>query len=330
MNSLGLSRYALSSCVAAALLAGCGGSQPPIGALGTMPQSRAIATRAARGGSWMLPAGKAGPVYQTGRPLLYVSDYTYNRVTIYHPNAKDPAPFATIIDGLNAPTGDCLDSQGTLYVANEPASNGGWVSEYPLGKTEPSKTITEGIDTPAFCAIDSKGNLWVTNIGGPNATEYLYGSTKPHTVITRGLSYPVGVAIDHSDNLYVSDRANSDVVVYAPGSTTPSRTITDGVTSPVGITIDANGVLYVENITERNVEEYLPGAYHPFKTIVLGLPTPSAITVNGKAWLYVANGAGIHHRVVEFPPGSVIPSERHVSRDVHAPAGVAYYPPLLP
>jgi hypothetical protein len=27
---LNLSRYALSSCVAAAMLAGCGGSQPPI------------------------------------------------------------------------------------------------------------------------------------------------------------------------------------------------------------------------------------------------------------------------------------------------------------
>jgi hypothetical protein len=32
-------RYALSSCVAATMLAGCGGSQPPIGAPGAMPQS---------------------------------------------------------------------------------------------------------------------------------------------------------------------------------------------------------------------------------------------------------------------------------------------------
>jgi hypothetical protein len=30
MMGLNLSRYALSSCVAAAMLAGCGGSQPPI------------------------------------------------------------------------------------------------------------------------------------------------------------------------------------------------------------------------------------------------------------------------------------------------------------
>jgi hypothetical protein len=32
MRSLGLGRYAPSSCVAAAMLTRCGGSQPPIGA----------------------------------------------------------------------------------------------------------------------------------------------------------------------------------------------------------------------------------------------------------------------------------------------------------
>jgi hypothetical protein len=57
-KSLGIGRYALSSWVAAAMLAGCGGSRPPIGAPGTMPQSRAIATQAKHGGSWMLPEAK--------------------------------------------------------------------------------------------------------------------------------------------------------------------------------------------------------------------------------------------------------------------------------
>ncbi len=39
MNNLGLGGYASSSCVAAAFLAGCGGSQQPIGAPGAMPQT---------------------------------------------------------------------------------------------------------------------------------------------------------------------------------------------------------------------------------------------------------------------------------------------------
>ena len=46
-----LSRYALSCCVASAMLAGCGGSQPPIAAPGAMPKSisasaQAVAQRA--------------------------------------------------------------------------------------------------------------------------------------------------------------------------------------------------------------------------------------------------------------------------------------------
>ena len=41
MRSQQLSRFALSACAATVMLAGCGGSQPPIGAPGAMPQSRA-------------------------------------------------------------------------------------------------------------------------------------------------------------------------------------------------------------------------------------------------------------------------------------------------
>ncbi|MGB8907620.1 MAG: hypothetical protein WCC84_02600 [Candidatus Cybelea sp.] len=41
MQGWNLSHYAISSCVTAALLAGCGGSQPPIGAPGFVPARRA-------------------------------------------------------------------------------------------------------------------------------------------------------------------------------------------------------------------------------------------------------------------------------------------------
>jgi hypothetical protein len=41
MKSLGLNRYALTIGAAAAMLVGCGGSQPPIGAPGAKPDGPA-------------------------------------------------------------------------------------------------------------------------------------------------------------------------------------------------------------------------------------------------------------------------------------------------
>ena len=299
MTSRELSRFALGVCAAAAMLAGCGGSQPPIGAPGATLQ--ALATGANH--------SESRTVAEANRnDLLYVANFDAGNgtgdITVYRADGKNPAPIQTISDGLNAPQGDCLDSHGNLYVTNEPSNGAGWVAEYAFGKGRPSKTITDGITTPGYCAIDNKGNLWVTNIGGPNATEYLYGSKTPHTVITKDMTFPVGVAIDSSDNLYVANRLRSggNVVVYAPGGKTPSRTITDGVTSPVAIAIDASGILYVTNIVEANVEEYLPDEGQPFKTITQGIPTPEGVAVNKTGRLYVANGAGVNNLVVEFAP----------------------------
>jgi sugar lactone lactonase YvrE len=333
MSTSPLIRYSLS-IGAAVLLAKCGGSQPPIGVPGAMPQTSAIAAHADRGKSWMLPAPTTAHSadYVASGPLLYVTNQNpvYNDVTVYHAGAKDPAPIATISDDLNGPAGVCLDSQGTLYVTNQPNDGLGWVTEYPLGKTNPSKTITRGMNTPAYCAIDRSGNLWVTNIGGRNATEYLHGSKKPHTVITEDMVYPTGIAIDSSGNLYVSNRLSSggDVVVFPPGSEDPSRTITDGVTSPVALAIDASGNLYVTNVTQNNIEEYAPGADQPFRTITQGVSTPAGLTVNEKGWLFAANLE--RDTVVEFRPGSARLSKRSISNGLHAPIGLAIYPAVLP
>jgi hypothetical protein len=315
VRTLDFSRYA-SACVAAALLAGCGESQPTIGAPAG-PQATTMFGAVARN---VLSApeipNKRAARYDSTQPLLYVTNVTfaYNDVRVYHARARDPAPLATISDDIETPSGDCIDGSGTLYVANEPSSGSGWISEYPLGKVIPSKVITDGISTPAFCAIDDTGNLWVTNIGGPSVTEYLSGSKRVHTKITKGLVFPVGIAIDHSGNLYVSNRLASysgNVVVYPPGSKSPSRTITDGVTSPVGIALDSKATLYVTDDRDSNVKEYLSGHDHPYRTITQGMNAPVGVTVNTKGWLYVANFGD--NTVAEFPPGSTTPSKREIT-----------------
>jgi hypothetical protein len=125
--SSSLSRYALRSCVVVAMLAGCGGSQPPIGAPGAMPQSLT-----------------ESPEYTRSGPLLYVVEYGFGgSVLIYDARAKDPSPKASISEGLNNPVGDCLGGQGTLYVTNQPSGSGGSISEYAAGKIKPAKAITK-------------------------------------------------------------------------------------------------------------------------------------------------------------------------------------------
>src|SRR5580692_699200 len=113
-------RFTVSSCMAAAMLAGCGGSQPPIAAPGAMLQTAAIATHVDRDKSWMRNSTRidSRTTYKVTPQLLYVTNVGYEDVTVYQAKANDREPVETISDGLVIPTGACVDGQGTLYVTN--------------------------------------------------------------------------------------------------------------------------------------------------------------------------------------------------------------------
>ncbi len=102
MKSLGLSRYALAIGAASALLAGCGGSQPPIGAPGAMPQSRATTTQARHGKSWMLPEAKReNLIYTVSNPRAVLSYDTGKLV-------------GTIVSSYDY-EGVCADESGNVF-----------------------------------------------------------------------------------------------------------------------------------------------------------------------------------------------------------------------
>lgn len=284
------------------------------------------------------------PNYKVSGPLLYVTSSDsppYDAVTIYDAKANNSNPIAVINEDVAQANGDCLDAHGTLYVASEPESGLGWISEYALGETKPLREITNGINTPVFCAIDRQGNLWVTNIGDATVTEYLKGAMVPHFILKNGLTRPDGIAIDHNGNIYVGNldpSGTSNVQVYAPGKKSPSRTITDGVTWPVGITVDARGTLYVTNdVSPCNIEEYRAGQSKSYRVVTKDIDGPVALAFARTGRLYEVNeGAqgctsnGPWPTILEFRPGSLRPSKRTINSDLHVPSGVAYYPPLLP
>jgi streptogramin lyase len=311
MRSLGLGSCALSSCVAAAMLAACGGSQPSAG----------------------LPAGAAPPatlhqsvVGDGSMPLLYVSENTLGKIDVYDARKYGAGPVAEITDGVADPVGLCIGA-GVLYVVNNGSDS---ISEYEPGQTDPFQTISDGLDFPEFCAIDRRGNLWVTNLGGNNVTEYKKGATTPSRTITSGVSLPTGIAFDRFGNLYVANvdatKGTIYVAVYAKGDKSPSRTITDGIVDPDGIAVDTKGTLYVTNLVTApsgygNVEEYKAGQSQPYQTIT-DMNGPADVIVDKAGYVYVSESTT--PGVVVFKPGSTEPW-RQFRQGMNSPAGIAHY-----
>ena len=78
--------YALSGGLAMVLLSGCGGTQLPIGAPGAMPQSRGIAQKADRIGSWMSPQARHKKIKHV--VIIVQMDRSFNNLFNGYPGAK--------------------------------------------------------------------------------------------------------------------------------------------------------------------------------------------------------------------------------------------------
>jgi hypothetical protein len=208
MRSLDFGRYALTSCVATAMLAGCGGSQPPIGAPGAMPQTAAITTRAERGTSWMLPEAKTDD-------LLYASNqygYGPNGVFIFSYKRGKQVGFLSGFPATVA--GLCSDKAGDVFVVTNSynSSGGNYIYEFAHGASEPSATLDDGAGDPFGCAVDpTTGNLAVTNPYGGNVAIYKDATGSPSIYYDDSyIISPNFCAYDESGNLYIDDRVDPD------------------------------------------------------------------------------------------------------------------------
>jgi hypothetical protein len=146
MRSLNFGRYALFCSAAAAMLAGCAGSQPSIGAPGAIPQTSTIATHAERGKSWVDPGAQDGD-------LIYVAAQVNSYVISYRTGKL----LGTIDGGAE---GACSDSEGNVFL-----TGGAGVLEYRHGGTTPVATLNLPGNDPESggCASDPvSGNLAVT------------------------------------------------------------------------------------------------------------------------------------------------------------------------
>jgi hypothetical protein len=187
---LGSGRCALSICAAAASLAGCGGTQPPIGASGATAQRAAQQSQSAQRdkGSWMAPDAAS-------RDLLYVSNHSWVSVYTY-PQGN----LVGKLKGFDQASGQCVDSKGDVYITDFGASR---VHEYAHGSRKRMRTIN--VSGAHDCSIDpTSGDLAV--IKGPlNGGVIIFKNSRRHGKEYRDLDFYVNVACayDAKGNLFM-------------------------------------------------------------------------------------------------------------------------------
>lgn len=262
-------------------------------------------------------------------PILFVSDLDAQTVRLYPANVKNPTQEGSITQGLNEPINTAVDTQGTLYVANNGNST---VTEYPLGATKPSVTLSTSLVYPNGIAVDSQGTVYVTSgssVGACYVLEFPKGATRP-SVRVNGFGLPIGLAVDKDDNLYVADAdAGGNAVWEVPkGSTKPTNLGLTGLGKPTGVTIDPSNDLYVANNAGTDVLGFALGKKKPFATITSGLKGPYALGFQRDGTLFVGNTESPGD-VSAYKTNKIVPFETF-SNGIENPVGIAVYtPPTL-
>jgi hypothetical protein len=190
-------RYTLTSCVAAALLAGCGGSQPSFGTPGVGTESTGTAKH-------------AGPGRKTrSGELLYVFQESSGSGKVY----VITFPQGTVIGtGTFAylPDGSCSDASGDVFVTTRTASDTGEIDEFMHGGTTPVSTLSDSGD-PQGCSVDVAGDLAVANSydasapghPGPDVAIYAGAQGQPTRYAGNYVSDIAACTYDSAGNLFV-------------------------------------------------------------------------------------------------------------------------------
>ncbi len=180
--------------MAVAMLSGCGGSQPPIGAPGAMQQSRAIATHAEYGRSRDMQDMKT-------QNLLYVADYSVGVVVYtYLPSRMK---YVGLLSGPQYPKGECVDEAQNVWVTNGDYS----ILKYAHGGTNPIAILSFPAGIPEDCAVDpTTGNLAVdgTHNGTGEVAVYKKGRGKPTVYQDPGFGAMFSCGYDNNGDLLIA------------------------------------------------------------------------------------------------------------------------------
>ncbi|MGB8965284.1 MAG: beta-propeller fold lactonase family protein [Candidatus Cybelea sp.] len=328
MKSLDPSGYTLSICGAIVTLAGCGGSQLPIGGLPSTVNAYA----------------KVENAKHSAVEFAYVTNLSSNNVSAYAINASTGAltqltgsPFAA---GYQ-PTSVAVDANGKfLYVANNGSVSGhysGNVSAYAINAHTGVLTPIKGSpfpagDGPTGVATDPTGKFaYVTNYASFNVSAYAVNSRTGALKQVHGSPFNAGphapltaVAVDHAGRfVYVTDLGRSypysigRVYGYTINARTGALTRIKGSPfeagyGPDSLAIDPAGkFVYVTNYGSGDVSGYSINANTGFLTQVAGSAFEAntyasgvAIGPNGK-FVYVPTAFQVYAYAIDPLTGAL-------------------------
>ena len=198
--------YAVTSCLAAASLPGCGGLPFDSAQAAAIPQSRAIAGRVDGRGSWMSPSAERAD-------LLYISDAKSAEVYVYR--LRDLKLSGTLA-GFSYPGGECSDGRGNVWITD--ASR---IVEYAHGGTSPISVLSDPNVYAVSCSVDpSSGNLAVTNLftvgsGQGSVAIYKGASGSPAIYEDSSMYYVYFCGYSSTGELYVDGMSSAGAFLFA-------------------------------------------------------------------------------------------------------------------
>ena len=260
------------SCVAAALLAGCGVSQPPIGAQGAIPQS--------------MPRG-------TGE-VQYVSNY-YETTILEFDYPKGESPIGSI-SGYGG--GLCTKGARTLWVVT-----GAEAAEFKVGGMSPIRVLKPG---GGACAIDPVNGDLALLSGDVIIFRHARGRGKVYGGTGLGKAYFDGY--DGSGNLFLDGFNNNDAVelVELPkGSSTFLRmTTSNTIEFPGSVQWDGMYLTVFDQVASAFYQYTISGTRAILKgTVSLGGSSDCVQTWIAQPYVYCADVGNNDSEVYNYPAG---------------------------
>jgi|HubBroStandDraft_4_1064222.scaffolds.fasta_scaffold00010_84 hypothetical protein len=226
MKSFDFGRFALSIGVAAAMLVGCGGSQPTIGAPGAVPLNDVGLRHAAEGGNL---------IYVGGAGVTYILNYDTGAV----------------INSFNETAGYgglCSDKKGNVFMPNVTK-----ILEFAHGDTSPSAELGDGNFRPLGCSVDPvTGNLAVANIDSGSGSKlgsiavFKKSSGSPTFYNDPNITSYFSCGYDNSGNLFLDGSNASTPFIFAElpvgSSTFQEYALSEPVKSPGSVQWDGRYV----------------------------------------------------------------------------------------